>query len=361
MEENTEKRRISYRLKISVKGTFYVSGRRDRKIPLEGAELAAYERNIQYSLYALDSIQSASDSGSLFENLSAAEIKDKIKAADISVVRERGILYGQIEIQANDYFSPWEEKVLSSYVKDQFAEGWGWDFSDREIPVDGGTLRFWFELQENCLMKEKKYEITNISHPQYPWLHRIRALKQVFDGGEDRTTVRKGDLGGFVQSEKNLSQEGCCWIYENAVCCEEAVVEKEAKLFGYAVAKDSALITGDSWMFEKTWAEGNCCIQSGYIKDNAAISGDAVIKKNIGGHPQIIGNSRIYGTVCGRYVINDTIFPGEIYDNPTGEIFVLKEGMREIWGSNREIEKPKKFLEAKKKEAARNNNRNLSR
>ena len=57
-------------------------------------------------------------------------------------------------------------------------------------------------------MNEKKYEITNIAHPRYPWLHRIRALRDV------REDVHAGDLGGFVQSEENLSQEGQCWIAE---------------------------------------------------------------------------------------------------------------------------------------------------
>ena len=58
-----------------------------------------------------------------------------------------------------------------------------------------------------------KYEITAIAHPQYSWLHRIRALRDV------REDVRAGDLGGFVQSEENLSQEGSCWIYDNALAC----------------------------------------------------------------------------------------------------------------------------------------------
>ena len=48
---------------------------------------------------------------------------------------------------------------------------------------------------------DQKYEITDIAHPQYPWLHRIRALQDV------REDVHQGDLGGFVESERNLSQE----------------------------------------------------------------------------------------------------------------------------------------------------------
>lgn len=74
-------------------------------------------------------------------------------------------------------------------------------------------------------MNEKKYEITNIAHPQYPWLHRIRALRDV------REDVHAGDLGGFVQSEENLSQEGQCWIAGNAVAAEEAYVYGDAILW----------------------------------------------------------------------------------------------------------------------------------
>ena len=45
-------------------------------------------------------------------------------------------------------------------------------------------------------MNEKKYEITNIAHPHYPWLHRIRALRDV------REDVHAGDLGGLSNRRK---------------------------------------------------------------------------------------------------------------------------------------------------------------
>ena len=51
-------------------------------------------------------------------------------------------------------------------------------------------------------MRMKKYEITDIAHPDNPKLHRIRALTDV------GTDVHKGDLGGFVETEDNLDQEG---------------------------------------------------------------------------------------------------------------------------------------------------------
>lgn len=40
-------------------------------------------------------------------------------------------------------------------------------------------------------------------------LYRIEALKNF-------SNVKKGDKGGFVQSKDNLSDEGDCWIYNDA-------------------------------------------------------------------------------------------------------------------------------------------------
>ena len=47
----------------------------------------------------------------------------------------------------------------------------------------------------------KKYEITDIVHETYPFLHRVRALRDI---GEN---VKAGDLGGFVEGEHNLETE----------------------------------------------------------------------------------------------------------------------------------------------------------
>ena len=40
-------------------------------------------------------------------------------------------------------------------------------------------------------------------------LYRIKALKDFSD-------VKKGDSGGYVQQESNLSQFGNAWVFENA-------------------------------------------------------------------------------------------------------------------------------------------------
>ena len=55
-------------------------------------------------------------------------------------------------------------------------------------------------------MNNEKYELTSITMEfGGRTLYRIRSLKNFSD-------VRKGDLGGWVQTKDNLSQEGDCWI-----------------------------------------------------------------------------------------------------------------------------------------------------
>ena len=57
---------------------------------------------------------------------------------------------------------------------------------------------------------EKKYKLIEESiNFRGKTLYRIEALK-------DFGNIKKGDKGGYVQSEKNLSQEANCWIYNNA-------------------------------------------------------------------------------------------------------------------------------------------------
>ena len=33
---------------------------------------------------------------------------------------------------------------------------------------------------------------------------------------KDFGNIKKGDFGGYVESEKNLSHEGNCWVYDGA-------------------------------------------------------------------------------------------------------------------------------------------------
>ena len=193
-------------------------------------------------------------------------------------------------------------------------------------------------------MSQKKYEITEITHPKYPWLHRIRARCQVNE------QVGPGALGGYVQTEDNLSQDGTCWIYDQAICCEEAVVEDDGRLFDGAVARGSALISGDARMFERAVAEGNSSFFSGELKEDARLSGNAVVNRSDNGLSPLIGRkSNVYGSVCGWFVVNDNIFEGEHYLNRTEDMFILENGKREVLVKQRKLEPPEEYRNEKSK------------
>ena len=193
-------------------------------------------------------------------------------------------------------------------------------------------------------MSQKKYEITEAAHPKYPWLHRIRAIRQVNE------QVSPGMLGGYVQTEDNLSQEGTCWIYDQAVCCEEAAVADDGRMFDSAVARGSALVGGDARMFERAMAEGNSSFFSGELKEDARLAGNAVVQQSDNGlSPLIGGKSNVYGTVCGGDLVSDNIIKGKHYVNRTEDMFILKEGKREVLVKQRKLEPPEEYRKGKNK------------
>ena len=76
--------------------------------------------------------------------------------------------------------------------------------------------------------QQKKYELTDefIEHWSGKKLYRIKAL--VTFG-----TVVAGQLGGFVESEKNLDQSlsGNAWVYGNALVRSHAVIFEHKMIF----------------------------------------------------------------------------------------------------------------------------------
>ena len=86
----------------------------------------------------------------------------------------------------------------------------------------------------------KKYKLTDecITIGEHK-LYRIEAL---IDFG----WVKKGDKGGFIESEKNLSHNGYCWVFGNAVVCGDAMVFGDVEVFGEAIISGNARINGNA-------------------------------------------------------------------------------------------------------------------
>ena len=170
-------------------------------------------------------------------------------------------------------------------------------------------------------MEQKKYEITDIAHPSNPKWHRIRALEYI---GED---VEPGDLGGFVESEDNLSQEGACWIFNDAIACESARVSGNAALKDQAVARGTALVSNNAEVGGKAIVQDYAIVLEGYVSGNTHICGNAKLIKELNseGVPEVSGDAFVYGTLsgsvhcCGEAII----LPGTELRNPTPDLFIL--------------------------------------
>ena len=92
-------------------------------------------------------------------------------------------------------------------------------------------------------MKNRKYELTDITmRYEGRTLYRIRALKDFAD-------VKKGKLGGWVQTEDNLSQKGNCWIYNNAKCMDNARMYDNSIMFDRSEMHDNTIMYDYSRMY----------------------------------------------------------------------------------------------------------------
>lgn len=154
---------------------------------------------------------------------------------------------------------------------------------------------------------DKKYEILNDRYIIINGrkLFRIRALKdfQTIQG----LTVKVGDLGGYIQSEKNLSQEGNCWVandakvFDNAYVCDNARVFDNASVCGNAMVYNSAFVSenacvyGNAKVFDNASVYGDACVSNdAWISDNACVSDNTCVC----GNAYIFENAYVYGKTC---------------------------------------------------------------
>ncbi len=115
----------------------------------------------------------------------------------------------------------------------------------------------------------KKFELDLSTETQFSGrkFFRIKALTTF-------NNVEKGDLGGFVEKEENLSQESNAWVYGNALVCGNAKVCDNARVCGNAKVYGNAKVGGNAWVY-----------------GNAKVGGNAKVY----GNSWVCGNTRVYG------------------------------------------------------------------
>lgn len=140
---------------------------------------------------------------------------------------------------------------------------------------------------------EKKYELTNETFNYGGHiLHRIKAVR-------DFNCIKVGELGGWVESEDNLSHEGNCWVYDDAKVYDKAVVKDNAKVCDSAIVCDHARVCGIAKVYENAKIYHNARID-GY----AEVCGDACVydEAKIYGRTKVDGHAEI----CGYAIIKET-------------------------------------------------------
>ena len=131
-------------------------------------------------------------------------------------------------------------------------------------------------------MEEKKYELLKECYIDYAGhkVHPIIALKNF--GG-----VSRGDRGGYVESEDNLSQEGNCWIDADSYVLGNARVSGDVRIH-------ASCISGNAKIY------GKADIYKSNISDNAKVVNTNLFDSRIYGDAKTSNASICYGNISGR-------------------------------------------------------------
>lgn len=122
-------------------------------------------------------------------------------------------------------------------------------------------------------------------------LKRIVALKDFGD-------VKKGDLGGWLESEENLSPLGDSWVYEEAKVAENAKVYGDARVFGNAKVYKNAEVYGCAKVYGDARVSGKADVfENGVVYGRAMIWGNAKVYGDsiVSGLAKVSGYSSVYG------------------------------------------------------------------
>lgn len=139
----------------------------------------------------------------------------------------------------------------------------------------------------------KKYEFVKgdsiVTH--YGILTRIRALR-------DLDTVSKGELGGYIALEYNLSHEGECWVADDAHVGGYAQVCGNAIVTRNAIVKDYASVGGEAYVSGQAQIKGRAVVE-----DLASVLGSACVDEVA----IVRGDAEVHGSVLGISIVEDSV------------------------------------------------------
>ena len=122
---------------------------------------------------------------------------------------------------------------------------------------------------------EKKYKLREDLTKEFygKTLYRIEALRDFGD-------VAKGELGGYIEKEKNLIHDGNAEVLGNAEVYGNAKVCGDAVVYGDAQVCGKAVVCGNAQVYDDAQVCGNAQVYGdAQVYGNAQVCGDAVITK----------------------------------------------------------------------------------
>lgn len=97
--------------------------------------------------------------------------------------------------------------------------------------------------------------------------HVYHQIKCVADFRNGHEVIKAGTLGGWIESESNLSQEGGCWIYPNSYVCDESCVSEDGRI------GDGASLAYKSQVCGNAFVCGKASLHNSIVKDRACVYG----------------------------------------------------------------------------------------
>ena len=157
----------------------------------------------------------------------------------------------------------------------------------------------------------KKYELTTECITFLGFLgRRLFRIKALVAFGN----VEAGELGGYIEKEENLDQDGNAWVYGDAKVYGNAKVYGDAKVYGNAKVCGNAELYGNAKVCENAW-----------VCENAELCGDAWVYGNakVYGEAKVYGNAKVYGEakVCGEAEVCENAWVCENADYTTAKGF----------------------------------------
>lgn len=136
-----------------------------------------------------------------------------------------------------------------------------------------------------------KYTLTNETRATYDLARDIILHKIAYTEEFKKHILDKYDIaleGGWLESEENLSQDGDCFVKD------------DARVYGYAHVKDSAIVFGNAKIFGNAIVYGNA-----WVYGDAIVYGDAYVYEDA----SVFGSASVHGDarICGNAQINQSV------------------------------------------------------